>query len=300
MVIVGVVASIILAAGLIPPYIEIWKRNGRVVGINWMFLSMDWLGAFLSLMAVVAQTTFDPLGGVLFIIVAALETGIFMLHIIWLLRTRGLRQKAKALGIKFDDLPEARKFKWPRTELPGSDNEAFRSENTLCSTLGGDLEKGTLASNLALSRSDSRGTQLALDTTTFGTFNINAPLDHGLRRSFPLGVLPDDFGQDSDADTLGRSERNASDSDSDTDTIDGGEPYSELGLPKNADKKTEEEVTAGDLHHPLPETTATNQSLDTASEVSRSSSYAVAQQTLNEPERISFPQEVHLQESSRP
>lgn len=34
MLIVGITASILLAAGLIPPYFEIWKRRGRVVGIG--------------------------------------------------------------------------------------------------------------------------------------------------------------------------------------------------------------------------------------------------------------------------
>src|ERR1700722_15706143 len=36
MTIVGVIASLLLAAGLLPPYYEIWKRRGRVVGINWV------------------------------------------------------------------------------------------------------------------------------------------------------------------------------------------------------------------------------------------------------------------------
>ncbi len=66
--IVGVVAAILLAAGLLPPYAELWKRKGRVVGINFAFLTIDWLGAFFSLMGVVAQETFDPLGGCLFIV----------------------------------------------------------------------------------------------------------------------------------------------------------------------------------------------------------------------------------------
>jgi hypothetical protein len=45
------VAAILLAAGLLPPYAEMWKRHGRVIGINWVFISMDWCGAFFSLMA---------------------------------------------------------------------------------------------------------------------------------------------------------------------------------------------------------------------------------------------------------
>lgn len=88
---VGVVAAILLAAGLLPPYFELWKRSGRVVGINFLFLTIDWLGAFFSLMGVVAQTTFDPLGGCLFIVCIVIEGGIFVSHGIWLLRTRKLR-----------------------------------------------------------------------------------------------------------------------------------------------------------------------------------------------------------------
>lgn len=34
--IVGIVAAVLLAAGLLPPYGELWKRKGRVIGINWV------------------------------------------------------------------------------------------------------------------------------------------------------------------------------------------------------------------------------------------------------------------------
>ncbi|ROW10131.1 hypothetical protein VMCG_02116 [Cytospora schulzeri] len=102
--VVGIVASVLLAGGLLPPYGEIWKRKGRVIGINWIFLTMDWNGAFFSLMAVVAQTEFDVLGGVLYIICCALEAGIFASHIIWRLRTRKIRKEAKAQGKTFDDI----------------------------------------------------------------------------------------------------------------------------------------------------------------------------------------------------
>ncbi|KAH8882725.1 hypothetical protein GQ53DRAFT_665395 [Thozetella sp. PMI_491] len=107
--VVGIIASVILAIGLLPPYGEIWKRRGRVIGINWVFLSMDWLastsrGAFFSLMALVAQDTFDTLGGVLYIICCFLEIGIFVSHIIWLIRTRSIRKEAAAQGKTFDDV----------------------------------------------------------------------------------------------------------------------------------------------------------------------------------------------------
>lgn len=41
---VGVVAAILLSAGLLPPYFELWKRDGRVLGIS---KSLAWdLGGF--------------------------------------------------------------------------------------------------------------------------------------------------------------------------------------------------------------------------------------------------------------
>jgi hypothetical protein len=62
------VAAILLAAGLLPPYGEAWKRKGRIIGINFAFLTMDSLGAFFSLLSLVTQRTFDVLGGVIYII----------------------------------------------------------------------------------------------------------------------------------------------------------------------------------------------------------------------------------------
>lgn len=102
--VVGIMANILLALGLLPPYGEILKRRGRVIGINWVFLSMDWLGSFFSLMALVAQHTFDVLGGVIYIVCCLLELGIVISHLIWLFRTRGIRKEAAAAGKTFDDL----------------------------------------------------------------------------------------------------------------------------------------------------------------------------------------------------
>lgn len=116
MILVGSLAASILIIGITPPYIEIWKRRGRVVGINFVFLAIDFLGAVFSLFALVAQEHFDILGGVLYNGVIILEAGIFISHVIWLFRTRELRKRAKLEGIHFDDLPEARRWQWSPTE----------------------------------------------------------------------------------------------------------------------------------------------------------------------------------------
>ncbi|KAI0450548.1 PQ loop repeat-domain-containing protein [Xylaria acuta] len=125
-IVIGVVAAILLAAGLLPPYREAWKRRGRIIGINFVFLTMDSLGAFFSLLSLVAQHTFDILGGVMYIICILLEIGIFASHLIWLFRTRLIRNAATRDGMTFDDvmaeheqraLPfkfAERKSTWPR------------------------------------------------------------------------------------------------------------------------------------------------------------------------------------------
>ncbi|CAK7272722.1 hypothetical protein SEPCBS57363_005289 [Sporothrix epigloea] len=120
--VVGALASILLAAGLIPPYFEIYKRRGRVAGINFVFLAMDWNGAFFSLMAIVTQNTFDVLGGILYITCVLLEIGIFLCHIIWMVRTRMIRKRAKEEGKTFDELAAeivaVEGDSWPFAERP--------------------------------------------------------------------------------------------------------------------------------------------------------------------------------------
>lgn len=100
---IGVLAALMLALGLIPPYFELARRKGRVVGINLLFLFTDWLGAFLSLMSLVAQQSFDVLGGVQYSVCAALEVGIFLSHGIWLWRSRKTRKLAKEAHLSYDE-----------------------------------------------------------------------------------------------------------------------------------------------------------------------------------------------------
>ncbi|KAJ5149253.1 PQ loop repeat protein [Penicillium atrosanguineum] len=102
--VVGIVAAILLVAGMLPPYFELWKRDGRVIGINWLFLSTDTFGGLFSLFALAAQGKFDILAGILYIIVVVLESGIYASHIIWRIRYRELRREAKMTGKSIDDL----------------------------------------------------------------------------------------------------------------------------------------------------------------------------------------------------
>ena len=63
---IGIVAFITLIAGYFPIPFELLKRRGRVVGIDFVFLTIDWCGAFFSLMALVAQNEFDILFGTMY------------------------------------------------------------------------------------------------------------------------------------------------------------------------------------------------------------------------------------------
>jgi hypothetical protein len=63
---VGIVAFVTLISGYFPIPLELLKRRGRVVGIDFVFLSIDWCGAFFSLLALVAQHEFDVLFGTMY------------------------------------------------------------------------------------------------------------------------------------------------------------------------------------------------------------------------------------------
>ncbi|KAH3919607.1 hypothetical protein HBI56_028930 [Parastagonospora nodorum] len=103
MMLMAISASVIQVLGLIPPYFELAKRSGRVIGIDFWFLTIDYAGAFFSLMAVVAQQWFDALGASLYIACMVLETGIFASQAWWLWRVRHERREAKIVGLTYDE-----------------------------------------------------------------------------------------------------------------------------------------------------------------------------------------------------
>lgn len=93
--IIGIIASVLLVLGLLPPYLELWKRKGRVVGINFIFLAMDSSGALFSLLSIVVGNM-DIMSIVLYAVVLAMEVGIFTCQTVWYLSGgRSIIQKEK-------------------------------------------------------------------------------------------------------------------------------------------------------------------------------------------------------------
>jgi hypothetical protein len=80
-----------------------WKNKGRVVGISFRFLAIDFAGAAFSLLALTVQNTFDRLGGASYITVMILEIGIVLGHLSWLWRSRKVRKAAKEAGRDYDE-----------------------------------------------------------------------------------------------------------------------------------------------------------------------------------------------------
>ncbi|KAI8937895.1 hypothetical protein NX059_005580 [Plenodomus lindquistii] len=164
MMVMAISATIIQVAGLIPPYFELAKRNGRVIGIDFWFLTIDYSGAFFSLMAVVAQQWFDALGASLYIACMLLETGIFASQAIWLYRVRHIRREAKKAGMTYDQYVAANPSKkLPRNDstdtIVDADVEAGQSsrESTACN------EKQSTQTPDTASRSGSDATMVELE-----------------------------------------------------------------------------------------------------------------------------------------
>ncbi|KAF1968930.1 PQ loop repeat protein [Bimuria novae-zelandiae CBS 107.79] len=107
---VGIVSFILLIGAYFGIPIELLKRRGRVIGIDFIFLTVDWCGAFFSLMSLVAQSEFDVLFGTMYALCCTIEMSMVVSHLIWKLRTRGIRKGAKAEGETFDESTEGREW----------------------------------------------------------------------------------------------------------------------------------------------------------------------------------------------
>ncbi|KAJ5735633.1 uncharacterized protein N7483_000758 [Penicillium malachiteum] len=102
-IVVGVFAAILLSGGLLPPYFELWKRDGRVVGFS----------------------------------MVVLEAGIYISHIVWRIRYRKLRKEAKASGMSIDDFFDLNRRDTDSEETqsqqksdPGNEKQEFTGQTT--------------------------------------------------------------------------------------------------------------------------------------------------------------------------
>jgi hypothetical protein len=150
MMLMAISASVIQVLGLIPPYFELAKRGGRVIGIDFWFLTIDYAGAFFSLMAVVAQQWFDALGASLYIACMVLETGIFVSQAVWMWRVREVRGEAKRAGLTYDEYVAKGEV---RSMSEATDVEAGRwdekkSEDTRTETAKSGLDTAGVAGNV--------------------------------------------------------------------------------------------------------------------------------------------------------
>jgi hypothetical protein len=147
MMLMAISASVIQVIGLIPPYFELAKRSGRVIGIDFWFLTIDYAGAFFSLMAVVAQQWFDALGASLYIACMVLETGIFVSQAVWMWRMREVRRQAKKLGLTYDEYV-AKCPQRSMSEDTAVDVEACRWERGEKTTTTGDAKAESVKSEV--------------------------------------------------------------------------------------------------------------------------------------------------------
>jgi hypothetical protein len=107
---VGIIAFLVMIAGYFPIPFELLKRRGRVVGIDFIFLTIDWFGAFFSLMSLIAQSEFDTLFGTLYALCCVIEMSMVTSHLVWRMRTRGIRKRAKAAEKTFDEFEEGKQW----------------------------------------------------------------------------------------------------------------------------------------------------------------------------------------------
>jgi len=107
---IGITAFVLLIAGYLPIPFELLKRRGRVVGIDFIFLTIDWFGAFFSLMSLAAQSEFDALFGTLYALCCMIEMSMVTSHLVWRVRTMGIRKRAKAASKTFDEFEEGREW----------------------------------------------------------------------------------------------------------------------------------------------------------------------------------------------
>jgi hypothetical protein len=103
MTVLGVVSGIMINIGLVAPFIDAAKRDWRIIGISFRFLSIDFAGALFSLLSLCFQATIDRSAAGSYIAVMALEIGICIIQCSWICRKWAILKEARKLGKSFDE-----------------------------------------------------------------------------------------------------------------------------------------------------------------------------------------------------
>ncbi|CAE6433412.1 unnamed protein product [Rhizoctonia solani] len=77
----ALISSILLSAGLLPQYWEIWKRK-EVVGVSMSFMLIDLLGGVFSALSLVFKETFDIFAAIPYLLVLVLDGLVIVLAIV--------------------------------------------------------------------------------------------------------------------------------------------------------------------------------------------------------------------------
>lgn len=101
--VLGVTSGIMINLGLVAPFIDAAKRDWRIIGISFRFLSIDFAGAVFSLLSLCFQDTINRYAAGSYIAVMALEVGICVIQGSWILRKWGTLREARRVGKSFDE-----------------------------------------------------------------------------------------------------------------------------------------------------------------------------------------------------
>ncbi|KZT59490.1 hypothetical protein CALCODRAFT_450140 [Calocera cornea HHB12733] len=120
----GVMTAILLFAGLIPQYYEIWKLK-EVRGVSMLFMLVDGLGGLFSFLSLVFKPSLDPLLSFSYISVVVLDTGVILLQLILNPIAQRRRAREEAAPAAAPDTEAG-----PPAVSPGEPREKTHSEAT--------------------------------------------------------------------------------------------------------------------------------------------------------------------------
>jgi len=100
----GIFSAVLIAVGLIPQYIEIW-RLGEVIGISLVFMAIDIMGGVFSLLSLAFRRKFDVVASTTYIAVIVMDGVVVVCALI--LNPRARRRREAALSDSASTSPSA-------------------------------------------------------------------------------------------------------------------------------------------------------------------------------------------------